>query len=1094
MIIRYLNRVVFSLVALHISFLCTTIQPACAQTITPVVPAESAMGRAAGSLQRVLLSPLEADGGISKAGWKMNNLTTRSASAEAAAKVGQSAVMLRGEAEGAGSKGDFGIHGQVPGDAKIFGMWIYLRANANVDKVGFQFVDGEGESFLFQVPANWQGWKWVEADLRGDAPTQAWEQSDKNKKVDSPLQSINVAWFSKAAGQSSLIIDALLAATTPIDTLTSLNAQPAWSAEISGAAWGETNAPLALQQIVLTNRATQPITARIEYSIQRDPALFSVPPPDPLYGSDHARGARSWTEANGKVLEEGSLSDGRDWTNAALPWGSHQEATQYIDLGRERTVSRLGYVAGDANWAWKVDFSASGDGKTYEPVAGLQDVDTHGKWGDTVLAPTQPFKARFLRLRHHNNGQSVNAISMPSTLSVYDGAGDEKWEFPVVGENVSKGSAAQTVPSRSFATLNIAGKQPLAPGAYLVAVRVQDGAHTQMLYRHYMVMPSALPSASDRFGLNSSNYLLAPLHRRLGIGWVRFENMKWPMISPEPNVYRYDGTVAPWNVPHDVIVSAYNAQGIKFLPFLFQTPDYATSAPPAARNRGDSYPPKDNTQMADFVFQTVARYGSRKHAPGVLKTADKKSGLNQINTFEIWNEPNLTDPGWGPWVGTTKQYNAMFRAAAEAVKRADPAARVTNGGFAGIEVETLNTLLAPYDDGKKPLDFVDVLNVHYYSGRIAPEIATNDPNADRSGNAQGARTFEDDLRRLIAWRDKNKPGTPIWMTETGYDSAGPFGTDEQTQAARLPRVIMMALAAGIEKVIVYREMGSTPSMHAASGVLRNDETLKPSWFTYATLIRQLNGIKTGAQRLPYPDANIRLYAWTRGTETILSAWAVEGAANLSLNLGNSTVTDAFGHRRQVNIAGKLPLSIYPVYIQKIGNVAGIRPLIDQAQRAEAARKHEQARLSNLRAYLFDFGSKDRVGTVDIGDTRTFTGILGTDIYDEARGYGFYPKAAGQDNVMGWINDPLERDSTRMNPDDAFRIRARPGHYRLRINITPQSSAQLTIKGAVGGDKVFPIAKDGPVTTTEIEVGNEPLLISNNGYGDIRWLELTQQPN
>ena len=65
------------------------------------------------------------------------------------------------------------------------------------------------------------------------------------------------------------------------------------------------------------------------------------------------------------------------------------------------------------------------------------------------------------------------------------------------------------------------------------------------------------------------------------------------------------------------------------------------------------------------------------------------------------------------------------------------------------------------------------------------------------------------------------------MTETGYDSAGPFGTTEAIQAARLPRVVMLCLANGVERVFVYRESGSTPSMHACSGVLRDDFSREP---------------------------------------------------------------------------------------------------------------------------------------------------------------------------------------------------------------------------------------------------------------------------
>ena len=1042
------------------------------------------MGRLGAGVQRVLLSPLEPDSPIDKGGLMMKNLSVAKAPAITISKWGD-AVQLSADAEAAGSKGDFTLAGEVPGKPKVIGMWVFLSPTSNVDRLGFQIYDGEGESFLSAVPADWQGWKWVELDLSAAAPAQAWAQTDKNKAVDFPLKSVHVAWFSKGAGTSSFAVDALVAATQ-LDTSATLKT------ELSGATSGERGAPMAPEQVLFTNFGDQPRTTKVEYTLQRDPNFTSVAVPDAQFGADRALGARSWGEAEGNRIDEGSLTDGKRWTNAALPWGSHKEATQTVDLGREIAVTHLAYEASDANWAWKMDISASADGQNFAPVAGLQSIDAHGKWGHQDITVAAPFKARFLRLRHHNDGKEVNQISMPSSLSVYSALADADVALPLVGETISRGTLSTTIPARSFSAATVEGDKPLSSGAYLLSMQIGDGTQKQLLTRHFFVFPESLPAISpdSRFGLNTAEFLSAPWHRQLGIGWVRFENLKWPMVSPRAGAFTFHG-VAPWNLNHDTIFSGFRAQGLNVLPFLFQTPDYATSAPAEITKNRDSYPPRDNAQMGDFVFQTVARYGSKKHPASELKTDDKVSGLNQIHTFEIWNEPNLNDPGWGPWVGTNAQYNEMFRVAAESVKRADPTARVTNGGLAGIDVGIVNNLLAPYADGKKPIDFVDTLNVHFYSGRTAPELSNSDPNSDRTGTGGNGHTYEQDLARLVAWRDNHKPGMPIWMSETGYDSAGPFGTDETYQAAQMPRDIMLALASGIDKVFVFRDSGSSPSMFAASGVVRDDGSYKPSWFTYATLIRQLDGVQTGALRLPFADTNVRVFAWTRGQETILSAWTTEKPTDINLKLGQSTVTDSFGATKTQNIAGKLSLSMFPIYIKNIGDQTALKSLIGQAQHEQNVRRAEVARLSKLRAYLFDFGGREHIGTIDIGDSRAFTPVMGTEVFDAAKGYGFFPVAAGQDSDRHWISDPLERDSTRMNPDHSFRFVAKPGRYQLRAGINPQAAAHFSIKGAVGGDKTFAITHDGPAISTEVEVGADAISISNDGYGDMMWPQLNR---
>lgn len=678
-------------------------------------------------------------------------------------------------------------------------------------------------------------------------------------------------------------------------------------------------------QLTVANDGAAPVRWKVTYSLQAASAVYDAAPPDPDFGVDIAQGARSWAEWGGERHEDGSLTDGKDYTDGSTPWDNRgfTEAFQFIDLGKPRRIVHLAYLSGDANHAWKLDIAVSTDGQSYTPVAELQGVDEHQKWGVRPLNLRQPVVARFIRLRHHHDGAKEPVLRFPCRFSVYTGVDSVHWALPRVGEEIERGTATvEAAPSRG-ATVSLTFARPLSPGLYLLSALFEGGGRHELTYRHVLVPPPPMPkrTPASRFGINAARGEWAPVLGRLGVGWVRFENLKWPFVTPRPGAYAFDGTVKPWGVNVDEILAGYEKQGISVLPFLFMLTPEASSAPAGVKEeRKAFYPPKDPALFAEFCFQVAARYGARRHPDDLLKTADRKSGLGLLHTYEIWNEPNLTDPGWGPWVGSIGQYFDLLRASSQAVKRADPAAKVANGGWAGITLKTVDQLRThTYADGTHPLDYIDIVNVHMYTGRIPPEVARDDFNANQTSDA----TVEDDLRQLVAWRDRWRPGMPIWLTETGYDSAGPYGTDERTQAARLPRVVLIALASGMDKVFVYRESGSTASMHAASGLLRDDGSMKPSYLSYATLIRELDGVTGGARRLHDPDPNVRLYAWKRGGETILTAWTIEGAGHVALDLGHATVTDAFGRRARRDLSRGLDLGEFPIYIRDIEKPAAI---------------------------------------------------------------------------------------------------------------------------------------------------------------------------
>ena len=387
------------------------------------------------------------------------------------------------------------------------------------------------------------------------------------------------------------------------------------------------------------------------------------------------------------------------------------------------------------DWINKVDISASTDGVTYMPAEGLQNLDFYKKWGRQTIVPAKPFPARFLRLRYHNGGESLPLhFRSLAALYVYDGAGDGTIAIPTVGKEIATEKIAVQVPPRSFRLVPLKPVPSLGPDAYLLGIAAESGELRVIAISDYFVMPSAglKLRPESRFGINVGSAANVPLLARAGFEWVRFENMKWRFYNQGPDDFRFDGTVPPWNVPFDEYYKAFQEAGLSILPYIFQTPAWASTAPAGTEKNVGGYPPKDPADYGKAVFQAAARYGSAKVPNDLLLTADKLSGQNRISTYELWNEQNLSAPAYGFFVGPLSAYYHLFRIGAEAAKNADPCARVTNGGWGGLSMEWIDTMRTfHYPDGKTPLDFTDVLNVHFYSGKDDPETSTKDPNAFR---------------------------------------------------------------------------------------------------------------------------------------------------------------------------------------------------------------------------------------------------------------------------------------------------------------------------------------------------------------------------
>jgi hypothetical protein len=308
----------------------------------------------------------------------------------------------------------------------------------------------------------------------------------------------------------------------------------------------------------------------------------------------------------------------------------------------------------------------------------------------------------------------------------------------------------------------------------------------------------------------------------------------------------------------------------------------------------------------------------------------------------------------------------------------------------------------------------------------------------------------------------------------------------------MPRVVALCLANGLDKVFVYRESGSTPSKHAASGILRNDMSRKPSWYTYATLIRQLDGASPG-HRLPHPVEDVWLQTWKRDGKKMLMAYCIEGEEELGIELGPAIVTDAFGGERRVDSTNDLSLSEFPVYISYMTNEENLNSLIYRAEKRKQVRLRRRRSAAARRVYLFNFGNPERRAATNIGKVRYYESVPADCLYDAEKGYGFAGGSASANDYKHWLAEDMEKYAVKLDEDQVFRFDVEPGEYELRINASPWGqSADLVLEGAGHEPLTLTFQKGERETVSRrIRATGRTLKIRGTYQHLLRWLALEQ---
>lgn len=254
------------------------------------------------------------------------------------------------------------------------------------------------------------------------------------------------------------------------------------------------------------------------------------------------------------------------------------------------------------------------------------------------------------------------------------------------------------------------------------------------------------------------------------------------------------------------------------------------------------------------------------------------------SSFSVWNEYNSTGFNNGACGITAECYMQLLSPTFDSVKAVAPDTTIMGPTAAGLSL--------PFAQRFLELGGLDKLDVY----------STNAYGYHEPGQTPERDSFGTDLPTLVNMVD-TAAGTrdvPFWLTETGT-ATNTAGVTEQQQAERIVRAQVLAMAAGVDKLLIYDALddGTDPAEREHRfGQFRRPEagitaiSPKPAAVATAVLIREFPEAEV-SERLDVGDADVYAYGAAAEPNThilwSLAPRTVAVAANAPL-----TLTDTYG--------------------------------------------------------------------------------------------------------------------------------------------------------------------------------------------------------
>lgn len=258
----------------------------------------------------------------------------------------------------------------------------------------------------------------------------------------------------------------------------------------------------------------------------------------------------------------------------------------------------------------------------------------------------------------------------------------------------------------------------------------------------------------------------------------------------------------------------------------------------------------------------------------------------ELDYIEIGNEE---ESGFPDHAHEVTNYANFVQHAGAGTRKAGTGAKLVLSGDTFVFYDTVKGLIERVKD-----DF-GVVNYHYYSGTVPPEHATSDIN-------DGSETRSTDMLVLDRFSEMNRmshaAGKEVWLTETGWDVTYGPAVGERLQAVYLPRMYLISLMTGVDKIFWYFDIDQKGTIRFSScGLVDLDSAVRPSGVALAALSKLMLGADY-AGSVWLGDSDIWCPVWKMADGSwMATVWSILGQHPAAPEFAKAkAVYDMFGNK------------------------------------------------------------------------------------------------------------------------------------------------------------------------------------------------------